>query len=339
MNTLFRKNILFFLFLFPSLFFAQSYAPPAGQVGTTAIHKDSSVFMAWATGVEIERGFLQISDTTIELDGSNKVSHGEALDAIGPAEGNSMNVLSLGDGGKATLTFQGTIFDGEGPDFAVFENSFQADFLELAFVDVSSDGEHFFRFPAHSENQFEDQIFSFGLMDCRFVHNLAGKYKQGFGTPFDLSDLPDDPLLNKNAITHVRVIDVVGAIEPEFATYDALGNIVNDPFPTPFASGGFDLDAVGAIHFNMALNIFENQLASSVSIFPNPVKEQGQLYLSQPEKIESWKLLDVHGNELQQVTKIEQQTSISFQHLSAGVYLIYINDIFGNTYVLKWVKE
>jgi hypothetical protein len=41
---------------------------------------------------------------------------------------------------------------------------------------------------------------------------------------------------------------VVGSINPEYATYDCQGNPVNDPWPTAFASGGMDLDAVGVIH-------------------------------------------------------------------------------------------
>ena len=33
-----------------------------------------------------------------------------------------------------------------------------------------------------------------------------------------------------------------------YASYDSQGNIINDPFPTPFETGGFDLDAIGVIH-------------------------------------------------------------------------------------------
>jgi hypothetical protein len=46
----------------------------------------------------------------------------------------------------------------------------------------------------------------------------------------------------------VRIIDVVGSIDPAFGTRDSLGNLINEPFPTPFSSSGFDLDAVGVIH-------------------------------------------------------------------------------------------
>lgn len=311
-------KVLFFVLVcmsFVDITWSQSYHPPAGVAGTSAIHKDSSVFIAWATGASVKRGFLQISDTNIQINGSNRASHGELLDAIGPAEGNSMNVLSLGDGGEATLTFAQPIRNGEGYDFAVFENSFQPDFLELAFVEVSSDGIHFFRFPAHSENQFVDQIYGFGLMDCRYVNNLAGKYKQGFGTPFDLSELENDPLLDKNKITHVKIIDVVGAIDPEFATYDSEGNIINDPFPTPFESGGFDLDAVGVIH-QAPLKVSENELL--VSIYPNPTSNVLFVQLNQAAQIE---LIDYQGKSI-----LKLETNLNFKvdlsEFNAGVYFV-----------------
>ena len=43
--------------------------------------------------------------------------------------------------------------------------------------------------------------------------------------------------------------------------------IVNDPYPTPFSSSGFDLDAIGIIHSTLALN--ENSFIKSV-VYPNP---------------------------------------------------------------------
>jgi hypothetical protein len=46
----------------------------------------------------------------------------------------------------------------------------------------------------------------------------------------------------------VRITDVVGSIDPRYWTRDSLGNLINDPFTTPFASGGFDLNGVGVIN-------------------------------------------------------------------------------------------
>ena len=47
---------------------------------------------------------------------------------------------------------------------------------------------------------------------------------------------------------NATIVDVVGSIDPLYATHDSLGNIVIDPWPTAFASGGFDLDGMGVIH-------------------------------------------------------------------------------------------
>ena len=40
-----------------------------------------------------------------------------------------------------------------------------------------------------------------------------------------------------NNVTEVRITDVVGSIDPWYGTRDSLGNLINDPFKTPFASG------------------------------------------------------------------------------------------------------
>ena len=107
------------IYLLLNLFFALSlqaqFAPPAGMVGTTAIPADSAIFVAWATDVEIERGWQYIIDESF---GQTEV--GEPAAAIGMA--NSPSVVSLGDGGRATLTFDKPIRNGEGFDFAVFES-------------------------------------------------------------------------------------------------------------------------------------------------------------------------------------------------------------------------
>ena len=79
---------------------------------------------------------------------------------------------------------------------------------------------------------------------------MAGKFKQGYGTPFDLEDVIDSIGINLDSINFVRITDVVGSINTSFATYDSQGNIINDPYPTPFGSCGFDLDAVAVINEN-----------------------------------------------------------------------------------------
>ena len=225
---------------------AGPYAPAAGQPGSTAIARDSSLFLGWASGYQdLVRGPVDISDLP-----SGFASHGEGTDALGPADAHvdSFPVVSLGDGGRITLTFDSPITNGPGADFAVFENGIIDGFLELAHVEVSSNGTDFFRFASVSLTSASTQVGSFDLLDPTNLHNLAGKYRRGFGTPFDLAELSGRSGLDIAAITHVRIWDVIGSIDPLYRTLDSLGNPINDPWPTNFITGGFDLDAVGVIH-------------------------------------------------------------------------------------------
>ena len=261
-----KKLFLIVLAVMPTMLLAQ-FAPAQDQPGTTAMHADSSAFVAWATGCVAEPGPMNITNP-----GAGNAGAGwPASNVIGPPEG-TYGVTCLGDGGMATVTFASPICNREGPDFAVFENGFANAqnpslwFLELGFVEVSSDGVNFFRFPAYSNTQTLTQIGGMGCIDPSQIHNLASKYGAMYGTPFDLDEVPDDPLLDKNNITHVRIIDVIGNIDPEYATYDCQGHPVNDPWPTPFASCGMDLDAVGVIH--------------DLEHFPNPPDEPP--YLANP---------------------------------------------------------
>jgi hypothetical protein len=225
---------------------AGPYAPAAGQVGSTAIPAASNLFVGWATSVtDLNRGPISILDP-----GGDTPTWGTTSDVLGIADAAATNlpVLSLGDGGSITLSFAKPITNGTGADFAVFENGLSDYFLELAFVEVSSNGTNFVRFDSYSQTQSTTQVGSFDLLDPTNIHNLAGKYRAGYGMPFDLAELNGKPGLNINAITHVRIVDVVGTVDPDYARRDSLGRIINDPWPTDFETGGFDLDAVGVIH-------------------------------------------------------------------------------------------
>jgi hypothetical protein len=250
--------------------FAQ-FPPPAGQPGSTAIYKDSSVFVNWASGATVVRGYEDISNQALGY-----TTAGDYTMALGKAGDNG--VVSLGDGGYVVLTFEKPIKDEPGWDFAVFENAFNDEFLELAFVEVSSDGANFFRIPPTSLTQNSNQINGFGSLDARKIDNLAGKYRVFYGTPFDLEELNFQTGLDINKITHIKVIDVVGCIQPVYARYDKNNNIINEPWNTPYPSGGFDLDAVGVIHQDNSGGINDGSVKiSNVEIFPNPIAENSTL--------------------------------------------------------------
>ena len=244
--------------------FAQSYAPAAGLPGSTAINKNSPLFVQWASGITVNRGFINISNPTATAGGSNYASFGVDSDALGFPDG---AVVSLGDAGTAILSFDNAIVDGEGFDFAVFENG-STQYLELAFVEVSSDGIHFFRFPSHSQTQTSTQLSTFASPEATYLNNLAGKYSSEYGTPFDIGELPENQFLDKSNIRYVKIIDVIGSINPDFASYDSFGNMVNDSFPTPFNSGGFDLQAVGVLNSTLSSESFSDK--NKVVLYPNP---------------------------------------------------------------------
>jgi len=308
---------------------AQNYPPAAGQSGSTAIPADSQFFVAWATGVEITRGHVDVSNPDFEDDGSNFATYGEPENAMGPA---TNSAVSLGDAGEAILTFNKPIVDGAGFDFAVFENSFSDTFLELAFVEVSSNGVDYFRFPSHSQTQTDTQVGGFGNLDCTYLNNFAGKYRGLFGTPFDISELESNPLLNKNSITHIKIIDVVGSINATYARYDSFGNAINDPFATPFYSSGFDLDAVGVIN-EQILGINQNE-SLPITIYPNPVLHELFVKTSQPVLTSVY---DMYGKLVlsEQNTEIEP---LNVSELQAGVYILNVNSE-GNTSQHRFVKQ
>ena len=210
---------------------AGPYAPAAGQPGSTAISRVDPAIAAWATGYE-NYSFGPNVDLTWRTPDK----------ALGPAVGDSFDVVSLGDGGQITLTFAQPIFDGPGNDFAVFENGFIDTFLELAYVEVSSNGTDFFRFA--NDSLTPSPFGGFGSIDPTNLSGLAGKYRQGFGTPFDLAELAGiSPLFDVTQVGYVRILDVVG----DGNYFDTSGDVIYDLFPTT-SSGGFDLEAVAVLH-------------------------------------------------------------------------------------------
>lgn len=299
-----------FLFICKSAF--SQFAPAPGYQGSTAIPKDSSCIVAWATGCIITRGPQKITDTPPYV----YANYGDSTKAIGMADG--LNVVSLGDGGSAVLTFDRPIRNGSGYDFAVFENAFNDQYLELAFVEVSSDGTNYFRFASSYLGDTVSQVGSFANWgDATLLNNLAGKYRANFGTPFDLQELNNINGLNIDSICYVKVIDVVGCIQEGFCTRDAAGRKVNDPWPTAFGTSGLDLDAVAVINQRPAG--FNNMSDPEIAVYPTVVNAQTPVFINgiKPSKTYHLKIVRVDGiiiNEL----KIEHLSSFAFHFNESG---------------------
>lgn len=224
-------------------------------------------FAAWAGGVS------EYAPTADVLDAWKDTTR-----ALGPATGDAFDVVSLGDlsaaqieagdePGTITLTFPMPITDKAGPDFAVFENGFVVDNVdnrfsaELGYVEVSSDGIHFTRFPAaylHEDLDISNGR-GYASLDSRYVYNLCGKHANSYdiswGTPFDLAELADSAdavagTLDLSAVTHVRIVDIPG----DGSRTDAAGRPISDAWVT-WGSGGVDLDAVGVLNSSGASRI------------------------------------------------------------------------------------
>jgi hypothetical protein len=213
---------------------------------------------------------------------------------LGPVTGDNMDIFSLGDlsreqvqegekSGWITVTFGEPFGNANGYDFAVFENGMVSEsttsagsvkgelLAELAFVEVSSDGENFVRFPSVSLNEKPGNMYS--TVNPKLVYNLAGKHPNAYnvctGTPFDLQELANLPdvvsgLVDINNISFVRVVDIPGTgdfydnavlntepnTDPNWAPY-ANNHPIFDEWNTSLVpyhpSGGFDLEAVGVL--------------------------------------------------------------------------------------------
>lgn len=334
MKLLFPLLILLLL----SLNTQAQFEPQAGISGSLALHKSSASIVAWANACEVQRGYLNIADTAL-----GKVSFGAATTAaLGMADA---DVLSLGDSGQATVQFNGYIYNGPGPDFAVFENGFlnptnpEEAYLELAFVEVSSDGEHFFRFPAVSLIQRDSQVAGVGqYINARQIHNLAGKYITSYGTTFDLDELKSLPGLDVDKVSHVRIVDVVGAINAH-ACLDANHNAINDPYPTPFPTGGFDLDAVAVMHLK-PLSVPENLVYNStVTLYPNPASNVLNIQFEQALQNES--ILEIRNSLGQRVMSqaVQMQQKINIETLAVGIYFVMIANENGKQCLGSFIKQ
>ncbi|MGB5323820.1 MAG: hypothetical protein WBN40_00165 [Pseudomonadales bacterium] len=211
--------------------------------GSDAIAAGDLNIQAWVTAVT---SYNPGSNVDLQFQDSGKAT-GPAGNSNGNNEGYTFDIVSLGRNGSITLAFDQPIANGGGFDFAVFENSFADGFLELAWVEVSSNGIDFIRFDGYSLTPGPVGPFS-ATMDATNLNGLAGKYRGGWGTPFDLELVKDSPNLDVNAITHLRLVDIVGdGLELDSLAAPIGPNPIYDPYPTS-GSAGFDLDAVAILN-------------------------------------------------------------------------------------------
>ncbi|MEZ4843609.1 MAG: T9SS type A sorting domain-containing protein [Bacteroidia bacterium] len=313
-------SILIFLGL--SVMGSAQYDPAGGLQGSLAINRNDNSIVRWADAAMVYRGWQNIADTSL-----GKVNTGDTRHAVGAADNYS---ISLGDGGSIILFFDEPIQNRKGFDFVVFENGFQWQggyFLELAFVEVSSNGLDFVRFPAFSNADTNVQIENLAAMNPEWYKNLAGKHQAPYGTPFDLEELKDSTKIDLSAIYYMRLVDVVGNLDSNWARRDAQNHKINDPWPTAFESGGFDLDAVGVLG-DPTTTIFEFSKNENF-FYPNPAKSGSSITTN--VGFEKAEIITLAG---EVILEIEGGNSIDLQNISAGIYLLRMEK-YGKTTIQK----
>jgi len=276
------------------------------------------IFVDWANHVTIQRGWLDIADTSL-----GKVNYGDLIYAHGKADA---QVISLGDAGEAIYFFENPIVNGMGYDFAIFENGFRDPldsnlaYLELAQVEVSNDGVNYYSFASYCTNDTNIQIAGVGeYMDARHLHNLAGKYIAGYGTPFDLEELNFILGLDIDNIRFIKIKDVVGSIHEKNCTRDFDQHKINDPYPSPFPTGGFDLDALGIIHHKFVTSTEDQTLENNIQVYPNPT--QNILNFNSSETIIQVSIYSMDGR-LLKLLQGKDLTKIDISFLNRGSYLL-----------------
>jgi len=174
----------------------------------------------------------------------------------------SIDVCSLGVGGSLTLGFDVVITNGPGADFSVFENVFTfsgAPFCEVAYVEVSSNGFDFARFPSRYVGPATGLpgftapwgTYSGLVGQVPILANVAMNTIDPFdpvvagGDGFDLDELVADPLVvggqvDLANVLYVRIVDV-----PHASGTDAFGSVI---FDNSGATGTADIDAIAVIN-------------------------------------------------------------------------------------------
>jgi hypothetical protein len=270
--------------------YAGPYTEPGvnGYIGEDRRHADPTdtdanavinpIFRNWATSVV---SYEPAPGVSAEWGNPNK--------ALGEATGDYLDVVSLGDldqgqigqgaePGQITLAFSEPVRDSNGYDFVVFENGLISlintgggsikgqMFAELGYVEVSSNGVDFVRFPSVSLTA--GLVGMYGTIEISDVYNLAGKHPNGngvcTGTAFDLSEIAGEGsvvsgVVDINNINYIRIVDIPGSgdFEDEAVKYTDPGSWpiwdfyannhpIYDAWLT-FDSGGVDLEAVGVL--------------------------------------------------------------------------------------------
>jgi len=287
----------FLLFLVCSVLFGQNYQAPI----------DTVLWFHPGRGQALGQDSAYFPKNIFTLPDSN------ASDNI--PSSSPKDICSLGLGGEIVVGFKNfLIYDGDGPDFTIFENAFinpvtKKVFAEPAIISVSQDGLNFYDFP----------------WDYTTLEGCAGtKPTNGKANPFDPSvsggNSFDLSALGLKTIRWIKIKDICDTIlkNPSHPFYDAL-------------LSGFDLDCVVGLH------LIPIQLSSASEIKDTLIYKIHNSSLEFSAKNFSISVYNLLGCEIFSANSVCDKTCINFSLFEENFFLVVIKNK-NNFVVLKVIR-
>ena len=130
-----------------------------------------------------------------------------------------------------------------------------------------------------------------------------------------------------NAITHVKVIDVVGCIRI-VCHIRSVGIEINDPWNTPL-SGGFDLTSGDE---QSTVSVETHIFSKNVQVFPNPAHTFVTIQFFENTLIQEINLINALGqiSTISSEEKQNSQLSLDLSGYQPGMYYLNIQTTQGN---------
>ena len=127
----------------------------------------------------------------------------------------------------------------------------------------------------------------------------------------------------REAQTLKRALEQLKGIVPDYhADLTKEGRLINDPWPTPGGSSGFDLAGVAVL--NQKVEAVEMADGISLSVYPNPASERVSIVMNGSESTDAI-LFDINGRAVTTMTLHEGLNTVEISDLPQGVYMLRAN--------------
>lgn len=292
------KYTLLFLLLWSTAILAQGYRAPI----------DTVLWFKPGRGQTLGQDSINFPKNIFSLPDSNASAN---VPSSSPKD-----ICSLGLGGEIVVGFKNFyIFDGDGPDFTIFENAFinpvtKKVFAEPAVVSVSDDGVNFYEFPWDYST----------LEGCAGTNPTNGRAdpfdpKTSGGNSFDLAKI------GLQRVRWIKIRDIC----------DTILQNPNHPYYDPLLSG-FDLDCVVGIN----LSPIPMSIESNGGIYKDFFVENLVLYFKS-SFIKNYEIYDMFGREIANISNFSPIQQIDFSNFDGNIFFVIFHFNEGNI-ILKVLK-